>query len=177
MGEYYLGAGLQAIGTVLSAISVTPTGFIDKNDQHDLNVLGNTLQATGSALQASGQTTLSSLGNKAQAVGNTTVIYGLLISNSEEQKLILSIKGELIQALGGGISFVSTGGLGNPSFNRIGNLLQAIGNSLQAIGGKQKLQSISKRVVGDDGSFFILIGSWIQAFGAILIALNYIAQE
>ncbi|MFF2497340.1 DUF6944 family repetitive protein [Peribacillus sp. NPDC058075] len=66
--------------------------------------IGNELQATGNALLADAEETwsLDKFGNQLQEIGNSTVILGLVIDFDEVTKQELIIKGNLIQAVGGG---------------------------------------------------------------------------
>ncbi|MGE7905286.1 DUF6944 family repetitive protein [Peribacillus sp. NPDC094092] len=140
------GSWIQAIGTVISAIAGTPSDILDEEFRTNLDLIGNELQATGNALLADAEETwsLDKLGNQLQAIGNSTVILGLVIEFDEVTKQELIIKGNLIQALGGGTALA--GAYENPdepeqAFNATGNLLQAIGNSMQAIGGIEELKN------------------------------------
>jgi ABC-type transporter Mla maintaining outer membrane lipid asymmetry permease subunit MlaE len=101
-----IGSIIQAIGTVLSAFANTPNKFLKDKFLDDLDLIGNTLQATGNALVADGQNplTLSRIGNEVQAVGNTTVIAGMIMSFEDTTKQILNIKGNLLLVFGACIS-------------------------------------------------------------------------
>ncbi len=137
------------------------------------------LQASGSALSADGQgsVSLEKIGDEIQAAGNSTVIAGLILygtfNTETEQRLIIT--GNWLQALG---SFV---GLADEFFdstedgraeNIVGNLLQGIGNSLQAVSGVQALKS-SNSNQGKTG----VAGSWIQAAGSIISLIGQIQEE
>ncbi|MDN4072096.1 DUF6944 family repetitive protein [Fictibacillus terranigra] len=145
----------------------------------------NTLQAAGNSLEAGGQGTFSLelIGNELQAIGNVTVIAGLLMDFEGDIEDILIITGNWTQALGGLVALAdefedsTTAG---QSENIIGNLLQAIGNSLQALGGSYELL--------EDGGYYhpsvffdnddlIITGSWIQAAGAAISVIGQIKEE
>jgi len=173
------GSLLSTIGTIQAAIGSTPDFHLSKNQNYELRLVGNVLQASGSALSADGQGTVSleKIGDEIQAVGNSTVITGLILygtSNTEtEQRLIIT--GNWLQALG---SFV---GLADEFFdstemgraeNIIGNLLQGIGNSLQAVGGVQALNTNNLNQ-GKTG----IAGSWIQAAGSVISLIGQIQEE
>ncbi|MDQ1002373.1 hypothetical protein QFZ28_002773 [Neobacillus niacini] len=181
------GAWIQAIGTVTAAIGSTPS--LNENTQQSLNLWGNVLQGTGNALiaDAEEELTLGKLGNEVQAIGNTTVVAGILLNNSEENKLKLDINGNLLQAVGGGIALPEDL-IDEPStirtLNITGNVLQIIGNSLQAFGGAEELKSIrenedrfkgyresneSKQVTSSQT--LAINGSWIQAVGSVISAI------
>ncbi|EJR99335.1 hypothetical protein BK735_21650 [Bacillus mycoides] len=135
---------IVAVGTILAAIGASPLNFIKSNLREDLNLYGNVLQAGGNALQAEGQgNILRKIGKEFQAIGNTTVITGLVIDFKTQTKQKLFITGNWIQALGG---FINVGhGIELTPFpghaeNLTGNILQATGNSLQAMGGIYELK-------------------------------------
>lgn len=165
-----IGTWIQAIGTVLSAISSTPSVSLSLRQRTDLNVWGNVLQATGNGLVADSENdfNLDKLGSMIQASGNSTVLTGLLIDFKEKTKEELDIKGNLLQALGAGTALSSTVEK-NPSTKELysvyGYLLQLIGNSLQALSGNIKLRN-------RDGEDLKALGSWIQAIGTNIIALG-----
>jgi hypothetical protein len=182
-----LGAWIQAIGTVTSAVGSTPS--LNEDIQDSLNLWGNALQGTGNALIADSEEgfSLEKLGNEVQAIGNTTVIAGLLLNVSEEKKLKLDINGNLLQAVGGGIALPDDL-VDEPStirtLNIAGNVLQIIGNSLQARGGIIELKSNrdnqvkyksyresneSQEISYSDS--FAINGSWIQAVGSVISAI------
>ncbi|PWU68734.1 DUF6944 family repetitive protein [Gracilibacillus dipsosauri] len=161
------GGWIQAIGTILSAIANTPHFGLSQTISQDLKVVGNTMQATGNALAVDklSQKDLSDVGNAIQSIGNLTVIGSLKFPVSNQLKQGLNIKGNLLQALGSGISFsdslkdsfqIST------VYNAYGNLLQAIGNSMQALASK----------AGSNSTMMNTIGNWIQAIGAIMTAIS-----
>lgn len=153
---------------------------MSRETNYQLRLFGNILQGTGSALQADGQGTISleKLGDEIQAIGNSTVITGLLLykwSNTPtEQKLIIT--GNWLQALG---SFV---GLTDEFFdhtangrieNIIGGLLQGIGNSLQALRGTEQLHGISNLNQQNIG----VLGNWIQAIGSAISLIGQVKEE
>jgi hypothetical protein len=144
------GSLLSTIGTIQAAIGSTPYFHLDKNFIYQFRLIGNMLQASGSALSADGQgsVSLEKIGDEIQAAGNSTVIAGLILYGTfnTETKQRLIITGNWLQALG---SFV---GLADEFFdstedgraeNIVGNLLQGIGNSLQAVSGVQALKAIT----------------------------------
>ncbi|MEQ2468096.1 DUF6944 family repetitive protein [Niallia hominis] len=172
------GSTINTIGTIQAAIGSTPSFHLSKETNYQLRLVGNVLQGTGSALSADGQGTISleKLGDEIQAIGNSTVVTGLILYKLSkiptEQKLIIT--GSWIQALG---SFV---GLTDEFFdhtadgrieNIIGGLLQGIGNSLQAVGGTEQLKGISSQ------QNLGTIGSWIQATGAVLSLIGQVKEE
>jgi hypothetical protein len=173
------GSWIQAIGTIISAIGSTPIRGIEEDIRNDLKLWGNVLQATGNALIADAQETVSfeKIGNEVQAIGNTTVVTGMVIDFSEDTKQALDIKGNLLQALGGGVAFAGDVESRDESeqvfqaFSPIGNLLQVIGNSLQALGG---IYELNRKEGWEE---LTVNGSWIQAAGSVISALGQTKEE
>lgn len=181
-----LGAGITAIGTITSAIGSTPIPLVSKEVLNDLNLWGNVLQAGGNALQAEGQgqPSLEKIGNVVQAIGNLTVLSGLIIPVQKEAGQRLNITGNWLQALGGLVSLadelVDQSNQGQ-AFNISGNLLQSVGNSLQAISGTKEIEntrlaSKGYRVYGSTVELNV-IGSWVQATGAVLSFIGEFKEE
>ncbi|MFS0777328.1 hypothetical protein ABC255_15170 [Neobacillus sp. 3P2-tot-E-2] len=182
------GAWIQAVGTVTAAVGSTPS--LNEDTQESLNLWGNVLQGTGNALIADAQEgfTLGKLGNEAQAIGNSTVVAGILLNISEENKLKLDINGNLLQAVGGGIALPEDL-LDDPStirtLNIVGNVLQITGNSMQALGGAEELKSLREKNADrfkgyresnesnqlTSSQSLGINGSWIQAVGSVISAI------
>ncbi|MEK4299175.1 hypothetical protein MKY30_07145 [Oceanobacillus sp. FSL W8-0428] len=174
-----LGNSLSTIGTIQAAIGSTPQFHLNQNQSYQWRLIGNVLQALGSALSADGQggPSLERLGDNIQAIGNSTVITGLLLygtSDTEtEQKIIIS--GNWIQALGSFTAltdeFFDNTEEGRAE-NIIGNLLQGIGNALQALSGVQVLygNSINQGQLG-------VAGSWIQTAGSVITLIGEFLEE
>ncbi|WP_226671412.1 DUF6944 family repetitive protein [Metabacillus litoralis] len=165
-----LGSWIVATGTTLSAIGATPSRVLNESQLKSLDLWGNVLQATGNALTADSEEnyTLDKVGNEIQAIGNTTIVASILLYFDKKTKIELNIKGNFLQALGGGVAFTEALGR-EPTLDELlivnGNLLQAIGNSLQAISGIRELR-------GEEANKLNEVGSWIQAIGSILCALG-----
>ena len=183
------GSWIQAIGTVISAIGSTPTEKLSQEMLKSLNLWGNVLQGTGNAHLADAEESFSlgKLGNEIQAIGNTAVIAGIVIDFDEEIKQRLDINGNWLQAAGAGIS-IPDSLKGEPSsirtLNIAANVLQMIGNSLQAIGGTWELKNDredNEKFKGykennhsnqiSYGQSLGILGSWIQAVGAVIQAI------
>ncbi|KXG10683.1 hypothetical protein AT864_01274 [Anoxybacillus sp. P3H1B] len=174
-----VGYSLSAIGTMQAAIGNTPQFHLNKNLGYQLRLVGNVLQALGSALSADGQgmDSFEKIGDEIQATGNSTVITGMLVGDAWGEKIEqkLMITGLWMQALG---SFV---GLSDEFFDRTedgrlenisGSLLQGIGNSLQAISGIQSLNENNS-----ESDLVGVAGSWIQATGSVLSLIGQIQEE
>jgi hypothetical protein len=176
------GSWIQAFGTVISAIGSTPSSVITSELQFDLNLWGNVLQATGNALVADALETISleKIGEKVQAFGNTTVIAGMLIELNEIKNQLLIIKGNWLQALGGGIADeIESRVTPEQMLGIMGNLLQVFGNSLQAIGGIYELENNNEKKDRNnkDGQLLEVLGSWIQAIGSVISAISQTKEE
>lgn len=156
-------AWIAAIGTIVSAIGSTPSARLGDNLQSDFGLIGNVLQATGNALQVD-EPKFDNIGNQIQAIGNITVILGLVSTDNKKKKQTLIIKGNLLQALGASIQFSDFTQTEGPIIN-IGNLLEAIGNSMQAIGAKDTRTEIDSETLN-------VAGNWIQAAGAVVVAVS-----
>lgn len=167
--EELLGSWIQAIGTVIDAITVTPINKFPKTIESSLFAIGNVMQATGNALLADSiqEINLDKIGNSIQSIGNLTIVSGILMELNEEKEIEFFIKGNLIQALGSTLSPFSVSAEPKNKDQLLldlGSILQAIGNSLQAISGMIVLS-------GNKEGKIEFIGSWMQASGAVLQAL------
>ena len=182
MGSHFkevFGSVLATIGTIESAIGSTPFKNMSKKLSFNLRLQGNVLQATGNGLSADGQGIIFSLeyiGDVVQAVGNSTVIIGLLIKFKDQidQKLIIS--GNWFQALGSFVGLTDEFEDSTPSgrsYNIIGGFLQGIGNSMQALSGVYQLEDEND----SDAQFLGVLGSWIQAVGSVLSLIGQIKEE
>lgn len=164
------GAWIQAIGTVTAAVGSTPSKVLTDQQLENLNLWGNVLQGTGNAILADTEETftLNKIGNMIQAIGNSTVVTGIIIDFSESTKSLLDIQGNLLQATGGGTALADAFGEERSIeqlYSIYGNLLQVIGNSMQAIAGGMELRN-------EDPGNLNVAGSWIQAIGSIISAIG-----
>lgn len=182
MGSHFkevFGSVLSTIGTIESAIGSTPFKNMSEKVSFNLRLQGNVLQATGNGLSADGQGnvfSLENIGDEVQAIGNSTVIIGLLIKfkNQIDQKLIIS--GNWLQALGSFVGLTDEFEDSTPSgrsYNIIGGFLQGIGNSMQALSGVYQLENENDM----DAQFLGVLGSWIQAVGSVFSLLGQIKEE
>ncbi|MGE6611857.1 DUF6944 family repetitive protein [Peribacillus sp. NPDC076916] len=182
MGSHFkevFGSVLSTIGTIESAIGSTPFKNLSKTLSFNLRLQGNVLQATGNGLSADGQGNILSLeyiGDVIQAVGNSTVIEGLLIKFKDQIDEKLIITGNWLQALGSFVGLTDEFEDNTPSgrsYNIIGGFLQGIGNSLQALGGTYQLSNEND----SEAQFLGVLGSWIQAVGSVLSLIGQIKEE
>lgn len=165
-----IGSWIAAIGTVLAAIGSTPSKVLSETILEDLNIIGNSLQGVGNALIVDSPETEvnDKIGSSIQSIGNSTVLVGLL-SNDEKSSVRLNKQGNLLQALGSGVSINYDDNIA--SMSNLGNALQSIGNSLQALALKGTL------IHTEEGGQLGTIGSWIQAVGAVISAVTYEGPE
>ncbi|MCD5324632.1 MULTISPECIES: DUF6944 family repetitive protein [Pontibacillus] len=175
MEKEVFGAWVVAIGTTLAALGNTPSLKLPSSLAKDLDVTGNVLQGTGSAILADTEEsfTLNKLGNMIQATGNSTVVSGLLFPVQRETSLTLLIKGNLLQALGSGTSLADDLNEERVLLNLYavyGDLLQMIGNSLQAIAEGQELK-------GRDAQTLETTGNWVQAIGSYFSLLATLPES
>jgi hypothetical protein len=94
---------------------------------------------------------------------------------------LLIIKGNWLQALGGGIVLadeIESRVTPEQTLSIIGNLLQVIGNSLQAIGGIYQLENNNEKDENNkDGQLLVVLGSWIQAIGSVISAISQTKEK
>lgn len=156
------GGWIEAIGTIVAAIGNTPSTIFSKTMLKDFRLIGNVLQASGSALTADNEELfLDIVGDQLQAIGNVTVVAGLLDKNQQSSQR-LSTQGNLLQILGSGfsintqlnLSFIQT-------IDNIGNIIQAIGNTIQVFANTNTAEGVTMNATG----------SWIQAIGTVITAL------
>ncbi|QNG60421.1 DUF6944 family repetitive protein [Metabacillus idriensis] len=164
------GSWIQAIGTITAAVGSTPSNVLTDQQLENLNLIGNVLQATGNAILADTEDslTLNKIGNMLQAIGNSTVVTSIIIDFNERTKQLLEIQGNLLQATGGGVALADAYEQEKSieqMYSIYGNLLQVIGNSMQALAGSMELK-------GEDPGNINVAGSWIQAIGSVISAIG-----
>lgn len=157
-----VGNWIGAVGTIISAISSTPSTVFTEQTLEDFNLIGNTLQAVGSAIVAETEDTLiNEVGGQIAAVGNLASIAGIL-SKNEQLNQRLEKQGELLQLVGVGITVETQGNL---------TLIETIANTgviIQVIGIAIGVLVISET---SEGKVIGAVGAWIEAVGAVITAL------
>ena len=125
-------------------------------------MIGNILQAGGSAIEVESEDSLlDRVGDELQAVGNLTVVAGILNKNEQTSEL-LQTQGNLLQIVGGGISLNTQGRLTLlESIANTGDIIQLIGNVIQVFADTDT----------KEGVVMSAVGAWIQAVGAVITAL------
>lgn len=156
------GGWIEAIGTIVAAIGNTPSKVLSKSMLKDLRIIGNVLQASGSALVADNEELLLDIvGDQLQAIGNVTVVAGILASNEQLSQRLLT-QGNLLQILGTGVSINTQENLSFiQTIDNIGNIIQAIGNTIQVFANMSTEEGINLNA----------LGVWIQAGGTVITAL------
>lgn len=156
------GGWIEAIGTIVAAIGNTPSKVLSKSMLKDLRIIGNVLQASGSALVADNEELLLDIvGDQLQAIGNVTVVAGILASNEQLSQRLLT-QGNLLQILGTGVSINTQENLSFiQTIDNIGNIIQAIGNTIQVFANTSTEEGINLNA----------LGVWIQAGGTVITAL------
>ncbi|WP_088066590.1 DUF6944 family repetitive protein [Gottfriedia luciferensis] len=149
-----IGAWVNAIGTISSAISSTPMRGLKGDERKSweeisfhLDFGGNTFQAIGNIIEAflGEPSVIEDAGEIIQASGNVTVLFSLLSAEEDEENVDRSIKlnmtGNAQQAFGGLIAALEE--VSKEDFDVsgfMGNFLQSIGNTLQVMSGVVELE-------------------------------------
>ena len=159
-----LGAAINAVGTVLSAIATTPSQSFLENIQDDLEFIGSILEALGTAIASDEDaTTLVKTGELIDVIGSLEVAASAQTDNKQLQRLLYK-KGNLLQALGEAATLPYGRQLAKSEvIATIGSILEIIGNSIQAL-------------VDDTTELGIIwnaIGGWVQAVGAVITVVAF----
>ena len=156
------GNWIGAIGTIISAIGSTPSSIFTNQTLEDFNLIGNILEAGGSAIVSETEDTLlNKAGGQIAAIGNLAVVAGIL-SKNEQIGNRLETQGDLLQIVGVGITIQTQGKLTlNETIANTGNIIQLIGNVIQVFADTQT----------EEGRRMNAVGAWIQAVGAVVTAL------
>jgi len=157
-----IGGWVEAAGNIVAAIGDTPTERIPETIKTDLRLIGNVLQAVGSALTADNEPlSIDVLGDILQSAGNVTVVMGIL-DNDESSSQRLETIGNELQLVGAGVSINTQANLTfSQSLDNVGNIIQVIGNTLQVYANPHTEEGIRVNA----------IGSWTQAVGTVISAL------
>ncbi|MBD8037874.1 hypothetical protein H9635_14075 [Solibacillus sp. A46] len=156
------GNWIAAVGTIISAIGSTPSTIFSQQTLTDFNVIGNILQAGGSAIGVEAEEALLDVvGGQISAIGNLAVVAGIL-SENEQSGQLLEKQGTLLQVVGVGITINPEGELTLlQTIANTGNIIQFIGNVIQVFADPDT----------SEGEVLNAVGSWIQALGAVITAL------
>lgn len=161
---------IEAVGTIMAALSSTPLPDIDVDGdvRRGLDIVGNSLQAAGNALETETTSVFADGGNAWAAIGNSVVLSALSGCFDEPVNRKALAAGNLIQAMGNSILVGKTIERGTRTIGQtdflIGSLLQATGNVLQAAG------------AGQDRGTLITVGGWVQSTGAVLSFVSAVQE-
>lgn len=165
-----VGAWSDAGGTILSAIAETRV-------YHGLEEWNNYMIAIGEALQAFGEILVGTSGhdgplfylgswiNEAGAATSSIAAYLTAVEGDQDAYIHIQILGEALQSMGSAFQSYGDYLLGNYIFSA-GNALQSLGAGLESIAGLYDLQG------KDEARLLAMIGSWIQASGSNLFAVE-----
>ena len=156
------GNWIAAVGTIIDAIANTPSSRFTEQMLTDLSIIGNILEAGGSAIVSETEDALlDKVGGQISAIGNLAVVAGIL-SKNEQSGQLLEKQGDLLQLVGVGITIKTEGKL---------TLLQTIANTgliIQVIG---IVIAVFADTETKEGEVMNAVGAWIQAVGAVITAL------
>lgn len=157
------GNWIAAIGTILSAIGSTPSTTFSEQTLEDFNIIGNILEAGGSAIVSDTEDAiLNRVGGQISAIGNVLVVAGIL-SKNEQFGQRLEKQGDLLQVVGVGITINTEGRLTlTETIANIGNIIQFIGNTIEVLADTDTKEGVVASAAG----------AWIQAVGAVITALQ-----
>ncbi|AWE07310.1 hypothetical protein DCE79_07945 [Lysinibacillus sp. 2017] len=156
------GNWIEAIGTIITAIGSTPSTIFTQQTLTDFNIIGNILEAGGTAIAAESEDSLlNSVGDQLQAIGNLAVVAGIL-GNNEQSSQLLEMQGNLLQVVGIGVT-INTQGQQTllQTISNTGNIIQLIGTVIQVFANTDTQEGIEMNA----------IGAWIQVVGAVITAL------
>ncbi|WP_088010538.1 DUF6944 family repetitive protein [Gottfriedia acidiceleris] len=190
-GEDFLliGAYFLLFGTLTSAVGVSSKKIISEEFSRDLFAKGNAIEAFGNSIQAIGREKLYNkekidheltimVGAWIQASGNVTNTIGttLELQGFEEEGHKLNAVGSVIQSIGAHIEAIGILEVGTnlTKIEAYGSELIALGALIDGIGNASLLND--NIILGEQ---LLLVGTWVQVFGAILIvyALINIRRE
>lgn len=182
-----IGAYFLLFGTSTAAVGISSTKIVSENFGRSLFAKGNAIEAFGNTIQAIGREKLYERAKKEnenekekefeltmmigawiQAAGNATNTFAtnLEIEGMEREGFKLNALGAIIQSIGAQIE--TTGALMEGTqldkIEAYGNQLIGLGALIDGIANAALLRD--KSILGED---LLLVGSWVQVFGAILI--------
>ena len=159
-----VGAAINAVGTVLSAIATTPSKSIPDAIQDDIEFIGSILEALGTAIGSNEDATaLVKTGELIDVIGSLEVAASAQTDNKQLQRLLYK-KGNLLQALGEAATLPYGRQLAKSEvIATVGSVLEIIGNSIQALADDKT----------ELGIIWNAIGGWVQAVGAVITVVAF----
>jgi len=159
-----LGYWLDAIGQTMSAVANTPMAIKNESSATDLDLWGNVLQGTGTALTSVNEPpfSLDELGNQLESIGNLVTVTGIIAPINDELKVSLEHKGDIIETLGVAVALpeaLQEGFTMEIFFDIFGHFLQVI-----------EFKDIDEGLVN-------MISEWSQAIAAILALIDVIQDD
>jgi len=174
------GAWALLIGAIVDTVGQTQQTLTSSDLGKDLVIKGNEIEAFGNALQAIGRTKLLASpaelpaiftisGSWIEAAGNTANAVGVDIEMNvdEDEGLKIDTLGSGVQGLGSAFEAFGAYIATESSFRSLsitGNSLVTLGSFIESTGDIFLLQDKIKT-----GEQLLLIGSWIQLFGMIIL--------
>jgi len=157
-----VGNWIGTIGTIISAIGSTPSTIFTEQTLEDFNLIGNILEAGGSAIVAETEDSLlNEVGGQIAAIGNLAVVAGIL-SKNEQTSQLLEKQGDLLQLVGIGITIDTRGNLTlSETIANTGLIIQVIGITIEIFADTET----------DEGKVMGAVGAWLQAVGAVITTL------
>ena len=156
------GNWIEAVGAIVTAISSTPSNIFTEQTLTDFNLIGNILEAGGTAIAAEGEEGLLNIvGEQLQSIGNIVVVGGILSKNEQSSEL-LQKQGDLLQIVGMGMTIQTSGPLTLvQTIANTGNIIQLIGSVIQVFANTDT----------EEGTVMNALGAWITAIGTVITAL------
>ncbi|UPM56188.1 DUF6944 family repetitive protein [Gottfriedia acidiceleris] len=182
-----IGAYFLLFGTTTAAVGISSKKIVSENFGRSLFAKGNAIEAFGNSIQAIGREKLYKrakieneneiekefeltmmIGAWLQAIGNGTNTFAtnLEIEGLEREGFRLNAIGGVIQSIGAQIETIGAlmEGTQLDKIEAYGNQLIGLGALIDGIANAALLRD--KMILGED---LLLVGSWVQVFGAILI--------
>ncbi|EZH66087.1 hypothetical protein DH09_14800 [Bacillaceae bacterium JMAK1] len=165
-------AWMIVTGTVFEAVSVTPKFPITDEQRESLETVGVALQAAGDTIiyELIEEYNLEKLGTGLFAIGNLTILQGLLRDIDDEQMTRFDMQGNAIQALGGSIILPDL----LPLEKSKAEILEFYGLTIEVIGNVLHVFAGAKNLRGEDGDgdTLDLLGAWAQVVGSTMGAVG-----
>ncbi|GAK08581.1 hypothetical protein [Geomicrobium sp. JCM 19038] len=165
-------AWMIVTGTVFEAASVTPKFPLTDEQRESLETVGVALQAAGDTIiyELIEEYNLEKLGTGLFAIGNLTILQGLLRDIDDEQMTRFDMQGNAIQALGGSIILPDL----LPLEKSKAEILEFYGLTIEVIGNVLHVFAGAKNLRGEDGDgdTLDLFGAWAQVLGSTMGAVG-----
>lgn len=162
---------LEVLGTTTVALGSTSTIVPEGTVAKSFDLVGNALQALGSAYVSEVEKLgLLKTASSIASAGNLINLSALISNTTETEQALLIMKGDLFQATGVALNLALTSKEENPLI-RSANFLQFIGNCLEALAEIGVLQN------KDNLKELNAVGSWLQAIGTFISFLILLEES